>query len=94
MRIDVSICGAYLYREPGDRPMRRESEVATAARDLLNAFAGRARWRRFDPSRTGMTSCRFGVWDGKTVYWHERCQVEDAAKAFNAGVVFLRKFDL
>ena len=91
-----------LYREPGDKSIGHESTVTHHMRRLLNARDGGG-WTRFYPDREGLTACRQGVQNKRTgvYYWHERYQIEDAAKEFNntdsvhfmGGITGLRRWD-
>jgi len=95
VKIATDATGVTLIREKGDKALSHESTVTYHLRRLLNqrdrhpTQDGRAgTWRRFDPSRVGLTSCRQGLWNGRKgagqiVYWHERYAIEDAHVAFN-----------
>ena len=85
--------GLRIGRDRDDKPVRKESTVVHRIITALNAGETRGRWTRFHPYRHGLTSCRIGLRNAKRgiVYWHERYQVEDAAKEFNAGQLFLQK---
>jgi hypothetical protein len=101
MKIKTNNSGITLIREPGDARIGKESTVTHHMRRLLNARDGRqtddhkaGTWRRFNPSKVGLTSCREGLHNAREgpaeiVYWHERYAVENAAEEFNkTGHVF------
>ena len=89
MRIEQTTNGIKLYLEDNDARIYKESTVTHHIRRLLNERDGGG-WTRFYPNRVGLTDCRQGVQNKKQnlLYWHERYQIEDAAKEFNSGVVF------
>jgi hypothetical protein len=86
--------GATLTREAGDAKLRKESSVAFHLKKLLSAQG----WHfvNYRGIRHEMTGCKLGLIDhkAKVILWHERYAVEDAAKAFNAGNVFLARVDI
>jgi hypothetical protein len=88
MRIRVSNGGCSLIREQGDKAISKESTVGYYMKTLLNKAGGN--FVRMNPSKHGLTSCQVGMIDrkAKVIYWHERYQIENAAKAFNHGKVF------
>ena len=93
MKIIESANGIELVREPGDKRIAKESTVVFHLRRILMQRDRKA-WRRINPSRIGLTGCRLGVaegarWNGR-LFWHERYQIEDAARAFNAGSVYFQ----
>jgi hypothetical protein len=93
MNILFTFDGVRLGRDNGDKPIRKESTVTHHLRRILNERDGLGVWQRFYPNRHGLTACLQGIRNTRTgeVYWHERYQIEDAHKAFNAGQVFYLK---
>ena len=92
MKVELTGFGCTLTREPGDKRISHESTVGYHMKRLLNA-AGGHKFVRMDPRKNGLTDCRVGLWDKANgiMLWHERYQIEDAAKAFNAGEVFFQR---
>lgn len=94
MKIEINDGGCLLIREPGDKRMRRESEVVSAMIRLLNQKGGK--FKRIWPYRVGLTSSRLGLADEteRIGYWHGNYAVEDAKNAFNRkGKIWFNRFD-
>jgi hypothetical protein len=93
MKANLSVKGCTLVRENNDSRVYHESTVVSRMRDALNRQGHN--FRRINPSRYGLTSCRLGLWDrkAKVILWHERYAVENAATEFNHGSVFFMRTD-
>lgn len=76
---------------PEDCMVNSEKQALSMVVRLLNFRKPSRPWRKFDPSKHGLTDSKIGVRNVKTgeVYWHERYQIESADEAFNAGKLFL-----
>lgn len=94
MRVSLTANGCTLTREPGDKALSHESNTAFHMRRLLNDGAGMD-FKRFNPSRYGLTSCKVGIRSQRLgiVLWHDRYAIEEAHKEFNAGSVFFSRID-
>ena len=94
MKAELHQTYAVLRREPGDSRIAHESTTAYRLKLLLNAQGHH--FTRMNPSRYGLTDCRVGLWDRKAgvMLWHERYQVEDAARAFNEGKVTFQRVNV
>ena len=93
MKAELTKSGCTLIREPGDARISHESTTAHKMKRLLNAQG--YRFVRMNPSKHGLTACRVGLIDHRAgiVLWHERYQIEDAAKEFNGGGVWFMRTD-
>ena len=93
MNILFTNSGLRIGRDATDRPIYKESTIIHRLREMLNAADGIGVWKRFYPDRHGLTACRTGILNSRTgeIYWHERYQIEDAAKAWRDGSLFLRR---
>jgi hypothetical protein len=104
MKAILTKSGCTLVREAGDKRIGKESTVVFHMRNLLNAQG--YNYRRIYPDRYGLTSCKLGLAekgirlsDGKTssyktILWHERYAIENAAEEFNkSGEVFFQRID-
>lgn len=93
MKVNLTQTGCTLIREPGDKRISHESTVGYHMKQLLNRDG--FNFVRMYPDKHGLTSCKLGLIDHKRkiALWHERYQIEDAAKEFNSGRVFLMRVD-
>jgi len=92
MKIQITSSGIFLIREDGDKKLYKETSVTFHMRRLLNERDGGG-WRRFNPSRYGLTSCTSGVRNitRDTWYWHGSYAIEAAHETYNDGTVFFDK---
>ena len=93
MNIIFTTNGMSVGRDVADKPIYKESTVIHKLRQMLNQTDGIGTWKRFRPDRHGLTSSKIGIRNSKTgvIYWHERYQIECAAKAWRDGNLFLLK---
>lgn len=86
MKLNLTKSYCELIRETGDKAMSSENAVTHAIKTMLLARGTHAARRR---GNVGLTACKQVLYSKtlKAHIWHERYQIEDTHREFNAGSV-------